>query len=919
MKRIGIILVFLMGLQTVVSQEHVMHIRGTVLDTNGTTPIEHAIAMAVRISDSVLLGFQRSDKNGHFELIVPIDTFTLIVSHPKYDKRTFYIIGSEENTEIDIPSLKLYDKSTEIDELIIYAYKDPVHYRGDTLVYIADSFHVKPNAVVEDLLKKLPGMEVGQDGKIRSQGKTISKVLVDGDEFFGKDPTTATKNLAADAIETVEVYEKIDDDAIGSDEKIQVIDLKLKENAKKGYFGKTSLASDAGLERSNDPFYEGEVLLNKFVGSQKVSVFGLGSNTPKQTVAAEDADKFGLSSEEEDNIFLFNNSKMQGIPQTLKTGLYYTDKIGKEKKVKLGANYTYSMSKLDAYARERTQVFLTDTSYSTNDSTYQHTKTDLHDLNISVEFNPDTLTRIRIVPSVGITQKINSINTFTDYIDIDNNDQAFLRTFIQQERPTNELSFGTWASVQRKFHKHRREFEMRYFLKYEENTMNGKLVSRNTFPLLPSLNDTTDQTKENALSYTTNSLTATYTEPLWRRWRTSVIYQYANRQEYQNRTTNDYNTANGLHSNFRSDLSNDFQSIWNEHKVGLKLRFDTTKHDVYARLDVRNIDIENLNRVTHVPINQQLTSLLPSAYYRFKPSMSRTLSISYRTSSSVPSIHDLQPVPDNSDPNRIREGNPNLRPNYNHTIQAWFNLWNSISGSYIWGGITSSMSNNDFADSTVYNIYGQMTSKRVNVNGNMSASAGIGGGIPIQGLVIQLRPMIGSSYNKFNNYINGNKNITNQLSMSVGGEFVVNLDTFEMTLGANYLYSRPKNSLSSVADMPFEEQKYSASFTWLLPLGFHVKSDANYLINSRRTQGYNINSFVWNAEFGKHFLPTENLIVSIVANDLLDQNINTTRVVRANVITDNRTKVISRYFLAKVTLKFNSTKTKESEPKRTGF
>ena len=167
----------------------------------------NTIAMAVRLKDSLLLGFDRADKDGRFELKVPMDTFSLIISYPKYDERTYYIVGSPENMEIDIPAIKMYNKAKEIDEMIIYAYKDPIYFKGDTLVYIADSFKVGPNAVVEDLLKKLPGIEVDQDGKIKSQGQEITKVLVDGDEFFGSDPTIATKNLGANAIETVEIYD----------------------------------------------------------------------------------------------------------------------------------------------------------------------------------------------------------------------------------------------------------------------------------------------------------------------------------------------------------------------------------------------------------------------------------------------------------------------------------------------------------------------------------------------------------------------------------------------------------------------------------------------------------------------------------------------------------------------------------------
>ena len=255
-----------------------MKIQGTVYDSTGTQPLNQAMVMAVRVRDSVLLGFTRSGTDGTFDMKgVQIDTFSLIIEHLGHDPKTYYIFGHDDNKEIIIPSVVMPNKSQELEEVVIYAYKDPIYYKGDTLVYVADSFATAEGAVVEDLLKKLPGIDVDKEGNITSQGQEISKVLVDGDEFFGTDPTIATKNLGADGIEEVQVYEAENEDGIGgNDEKIQVLDLKLKDDAKKGYFGRISGASDFALtpidgEIGTSPFYEGELLLNKFKGSQKNS------------------------------------------------------------------------------------------------------------------------------------------------------------------------------------------------------------------------------------------------------------------------------------------------------------------------------------------------------------------------------------------------------------------------------------------------------------------------------------------------------------------------------------------------------------------------------------------------------------------------------------------------------------------------
>ena len=216
-----------------------MTIKANVVDTNSQTVVRNAVGIVKRVRDSVLLDFKRSDKYGHMQFTLPVDTVEFTVVHPEYGVFRAFFFGSKENNSFVMDTLAMPDKSTALDEVLIYANRNPIYYRGDTLVYVADSFKVKENAVVEDLIRKLPGMTIDENGKIKNQGKEIGQVLVDGDEFFGNDPTIATKNLAASGVETVEVYEKDAED--GSDEKVQVLDLKLKDEAKKGYFGKIKL------------------------------------------------------------------------------------------------------------------------------------------------------------------------------------------------------------------------------------------------------------------------------------------------------------------------------------------------------------------------------------------------------------------------------------------------------------------------------------------------------------------------------------------------------------------------------------------------------------------------------------------------------------------------------------------------------
>ena len=344
-------------------------VSGRLVDTSGTQPIHEASIMAIRLRDSVLIKYTRSNPNGEFQLQgLPIDSFQVVVEHQNWTPRSIYIMASKQKTTFELPDIRLFPKIQEVKDIVVTRNRNAMYFNGDTLVFVADSFKVAENAVVEDLLKKLPGIKVEDDGSLTSQGKEISKVLVDGDEFFGSDPTIATKNLAAKGVESVQVYEKKNEDAAaGQDDKIQVLDLKLKDEAKKGYFGKAALATDFNQGSSDKAFYESELLYNKFNKTQKISVFMLASNTPKSNFGFGDMNKFGLDNERNDSGLNFwdrdSRGDRSGIPQTLKTGVYYNDRLSK--KVKLGLNYAYYESRLQAVSNSQSQYFLADSSYYT--------------------------------------------------------------------------------------------------------------------------------------------------------------------------------------------------------------------------------------------------------------------------------------------------------------------------------------------------------------------------------------------------------------------------------------------------------------------------------------------------------------------------------------------------------------------------
>ncbi len=893
-----------------------MTIKGNVIDTNYNQPVRNALAMTIRVRDSVLLGFQRTDINGMFNFSLPTDTIELIIRHPQYGDYKSFFFGSADNNYFDINPLPMPEIANEIGEVVIYANKNPIYYRGDTLVFVADSFQVKENAVVEDLIRKLPGMKVDANGKITNQGKEIGQVLVDGDEFFGSDPTIATKNLAADGVKTVEVYEKDAED--GSDEKIQVLDLKLKEEAKKGYFGKINLAG--GLDKfvpSNKGFYESEVLLNKYNSKQKIGLFLLASNTPKSNFNGNDLYKFGLSegmnwgNESDDNEGYGGSGNVNtdnGIPQTLRGGFFLDQKLWKGGRVRL--NYTYADNQIVTKSASLSQYILTDTSYFTDVNNNQEDRYKKHEIGIKFTQQLDSSSRIEFEPKLSVNDTKQNSESTTEFLSRD--ETAIRNTSITSETQANGVTLNSTFRYFKDFKKKNRKLMARYNMVNTNNTSNGFLLTEDVEVLTQNVNFTVDQKKENRNISFAQTGYISYVEPIAKKWKTEFDYEYYSNNNDQRKTT--LIPLNGLYEEIDTAFSNQFETNRQQHRVGAFLVFENAKTRLSVGSRVRNIDIDNRNLFTDTLIQQGLTNVLPRVIWTQKFSQTSRLRVSYNTNSTLPSISQLQPVPDNSNPNFIQIGNSALQPNYTHTVNANFNMWKGLSGFYVYSGLNYVRQKDAFSTSTIYNSFGGTTSQTINIDHADFGYFYGGAGIPIPKMKdMRLDVNLNGNYSSTENYINNERNRSKNTSFGTDLGLQYNGDSLSFEVNAGFSYTIPSNSLSTLTNQPYTNYDFGIDFNWTLPGRWFVNSDATYTINTGRTAGYNLNYVIWNASIQRSFMKSQNLYFGIEAYDILNQNISNYRTVNDNVIVDQRSNVIRRYFMAKMTLKFNNNHTKEED------
>jgi len=868
------------------------------------------LMMAIRFSDSTLVNFTRSNQQGVFNAIkVPVDTYLVILSHPAFSDKTYLIVPSEKDTAFTFKNVVLPPKTVVLNEVEIIAYKDKSYYKGDTLVFTADSFKTAPNATVEDLLKKLPGVRVDSKGKITIQGKEVDQVLVDGDEFFGSDPTVATRNLNASSIENVQVYDKKNENTTeGQNETLKIVNLKMKEDAKKGYFGKVSGATDF------TKFYENELLANKFKGGVKMSVFGIVANTPKQAFDWNETDRYGLSNEqpwsynEETGTWSNNNNSGKGIPQTIKTGFYFNDKISKN--TKINTDYTFNQNQLQSGTETNTQFFLEDTTYTNRQTISKTSKNQTHNFNFRLVQKLDSLTELTVVPKLKYSVLENAAKQTDQFISGEN--EITRETNITNTNRTEASDANILLRLNRNFMKKDRSLSLSYQPLYNKSDnvtwlSTGFKYYKNQLP-----DSSSSQKRTQSIDKTEHNATVIYTEPFGKKFKTELNYNFGYNENNNNRQT--YTYGGQAYDIFNPVLSNNFANKRMINRGGVKLIYEVKKYKISLGSNLRNVHQENLNLTTGQKLSLDVNNILPLASFNYRINQGSNLQVYYNTSSQQPDLQQMQPVIDNTDPNRITIGNPNLKPTFGNNVSLNYYFYKGISDINFYSGFNGGTVSRQISYATSYDSLGKAVSQPVNINGNYNSSFYLGGGFPVFKRFMKIYYSLNGEHNNSVSLVNGVRNVSQNTGLTPGLQFEKNIpDRLYIMIGGNYTYSIPKSNISIRSNQPYYSYSLEGNLTIKFPQKISLTAEGNYTNNGNRTPGYNISYFILNGSLNKIFFKNETLILSLMANDILNQNISNQRFISSNQIVDTKTQIIKRYFLLKLVFKFNSQKTKEGD------
>lgn len=895
---------------------------GKLFDTTNNKPVAAATITVLDKKDSSLVSFTMTGNDGSFEIKgLTEGTYRLLITHVNYhnSSKIFAVTATDKNAALG--TLAMTGLTKTLDEVVVESEAPPVTLLNDTIQYNAGSFKVQPNANVEQLLNKMPGINVGKDGTIKAQGEKVTKVLVDGKEFFGSDPKIATKNLPADAIDKVQVYDKQSDQAQltgfedGNYEK--TINLKLKKDKKKGMFGKVT-AGGGTKER-----YEGRFNVNSFKGARQFSAIGLGNNTNAEGFSFMDILNFtgelnrmrnsggninlSMNSDEAAAMGMNPGGRNSGINTAWAGGVNYNNIIGT--KLDLQSNYFYNRFNPKSESHVQRQYLIPGSSYNYNEDAFSNNLSNSNRLNANLLYQVDSFNSIRIVPSFNYQQTKNSSQR--NYQTLSAANQITNEGFSNANTGNSGYNFKNDITWRKKFARRGRTFSLSFQSSINESDGDGSLASINSF-----YNSSGNLLKKDTLNQqsTTNgglrgyTARAVYTEPVFKRSLLELSISKSYTKSTAEKITQDYNKQNGKYDLANDLLSNNYENVYAYTNAGIRFRTQKRKYNYAVGLAFQQADLKGkvISGINDSLMKKTFTNVLPTGRFQYNFSKFKSLAINYTASTNQPGMSQLQPVPDNSNSLNIKEGNPDLKQEYNHTIMGHLNLISPFKNRNLFFFFNGQFTKNKITNYDVLDSFGVKRSKPVNVNGVYNISSEISYSRPVRFVKGNIELSSTVAFLKTKQFINKAPN--NIKTFSIGPSVRLDMNPtnkLNIALGASFNSNRASYSLQSALNNTYLSQEYSTSVDWELPKRFFFSTDFTYSINSQRSAGFNYKVPLWNAAISKQVLKFNRGEIKLAARDLLDKNIGISRSSNSNYIEDSRALTLRRFFSLSFTYSLN--------------
>ncbi len=898
--------------------------------TDGVEPLVGVNVLLISQRDSTRRQGGITDLDGKFELAnVHGGAYQLRATYIGY--KTFEMEVVVRGADQNLGALRMEQAALQLQGVTVEATQIRAQQKGDTTEYNAAAFKVNPDADAEQLVRKMPGVTV-EGGTVRAQGEDVRRVTVDGQEFFGEDAVLALRNLPAEVVDRIQVFDRMSDQAQftgfndGNTEK--TINIVTRGGLRNAQFGRVY----GGY--GTDERYSAGANLNFFKGSSRISFIGLANNINQQNFSTQDLlGVIGNSSQRgggpggagggrgsgggpggrgnwggNNDINNFLVGQQGGINTTNSIGLNYTDNWGR--KVKINSSYFFNNSGNDSRSILQREFFLSENiSQFYDENNVSESNNFNHRFNARIEYTIDSTNSIIITPRLSFQNNRTSslllgANRFDANALINSTDNDL-------NAQNNGFNFGNNILYRHRMAKAGRTFSVNLNTDFNERSGRSDLYSQSLFFNTQDSSLLNDQRTNLASDGYTLSAGLTYTEPLGKKSILQFEYRPTLAKNASERETNQFEEITGAYTRLDSILSNSFDNETVTQRGGLSYRWRDEKVNFAIGANYQTVLLSSAqNFPLNLAVEKNFYNLLPNAMLILTPNRNQSLRVFYRTFTVTPNINQLQNVVNNSNPLQLSTGNPNLRQQLTHSVFMRYNLTEPNKARTLFAFFNTTFTDDFIATSTliasrdttlqegVTLFRGAQLSQPVNLSGNWNVRSFLTYGMPVKALKSNLNINVGLSYARTPGLINNVQNESQTYNVNGGLVLGSNIsEKIDFTVSYSANYNIVENTLQPQLNNNFFFHNASLRFNWLPWKGLVLNTDVTNTLYTGLGNDFNQNFVLWNAAIGYKFLKGNAGELRLNAFDLLGQNNSIARVVTETYVEDNITQVLTRYFM----------------------
>ena len=893
---------------------------GSLNNMEDKSPLAGASVQLTSIRDTTKINYARSGKQGDFTFEkLSRGPFRLEVTYIGFEKlvQNVFVGGKTDN----IGPVSMKPTFTNLGGVEIKGTAIRAEQKGDTTQYNAGAFKVTQDATTEDLVKKMPGITI-ENGTVKAHGEDVKRILVDGKQFFGDDPAVTLKNLPAEVVDKIQVFDKLSDQAAwtgfddGSGQKtINIITRNAKNS---GQFGKFS----GGI--GTDKRYLLGANINFFKGQRRITLLGMSNNVNQQNFSAEDVIGSGSGGRQQgmpggrpSGGSSFQMGPQSGIFSTHALGFNYTDAWGS--KLILNASYFWNKG-VNTTNRmvDRQYIMGGEVSQYYNEISTSGSDNNNHRLNMRIEYNPDTTNSFIISPRLSL--QTNTANSKTEAFNALDPEYILAnllnKTLNASESDANGYNFNNDLLYRHKFNKKGRTVSINLTTGLSKRYKNNYVNSISDFYNLTKgqANDSVQQygkTLSDGLNLATNLV---YTEPIGKNSQLQFNYNVSWSDNNNDKKTYNYVLEQKQYSLFDTLLSNIYTSGYLTHRLGSGYIYQTAKMNLNAGIQYEYADLKGNTSFPYSDSTRKtFNTVLPNIMFNYKFSKLSNIRVTYRASTNAPSTGQLQRVVDNSNALLLSTGNPSLKQEIRHFAMSRFSHSNQDKTANLFGMLFYQKTLNYIGNSSfiAYNdtvIYGKAINRGThltmpeNLDGAWNGRALITLGLPVKPIKCNMNFNTGVSYNRLPSLINSQANFSNTYGLNLGAVLSSNIsEKIDFTLTYNINYNLVENTIQPELNNNYFFQIGSVQFNWEFWKGFFVQNSVTYQNYNGLSSSISDQYTLWNFNVGKKLFKNKSGEIKFSCYDILDENKSLNRSVTDTYIEDSNTEVLRQYFMLSLT------------------